>query len=246
MIESLRSSQIDAGIGLTEAWVAGLARGRAAAGYALVGSYVRSPLRWAVSTGAARDISDVKQLRGGTVGVSRIGSGSYVMAFVLADRLGWLEKGKEPFRFVPLSTFERLREGVNGGTADAFMWEHFTSKRYYDSGEIKRVGEIYTPWASWKIASRDPEDERLPAMFESLDEGIRHFRLNQEEAVAYISENLDYTAADARSWLDTVEFEDDTSRVDHEDIRKTIDILDKAGVLDSSAVSADMMIADQR
>ena len=38
-------------------------------------------------------------------------------------------------------------------------------------------------------------DERLPAMFESLDKGIRHFRLHQEEAVAYISENLDYTAA---------------------------------------------------
>ena len=244
MIDSLKSAQIDVGIGLTEAWVAGLAR--PAPGYALVGSYVRSPLCWAVSAGARRPIGSVEQLQGGTVGVSRVGSGSYVMAYVLADRMGWLRRGEAPFRFVPLSTFERLRGAVNDGSADAFMWEHFTSKRYHDSGEIKRVGEIYTPWASWKIASRDPADKRLAAMFESLDKGIRHFRANQEEVVTYISENLDYTAADARSWLETVEFVDDTSRVDREDIQKTIDVLDKAGVLDASAVSVDTMIADRR
>lgn len=75
------------------------------------------------------------------------------MGFVLADSKGWLTPSKAPFENVPLNTFEKLREGVNDGTVDFFMWEHFTSKRYYDNGEIKKIGEIYTPWPSWWVLS---------------------------------------------------------------------------------------------
>jgi ABC-type nitrate/sulfonate/bicarbonate transport system substrate-binding protein len=247
MIQSLQSSEIDIGIGLTEAWVAGLAKGKDKAGYKIVGEYVSSPLCWAISTGTKRDINTVDQLKGGKIGVSRIGSGSYVMSFVLADSLGWLDKsGGSPFSFTPLSTFENLRKGVNDGTVDAFMWEHFTSKRYYDNGEIKRIGEIYTPWASWKIVAKDPEDDRLEALFEKINKGVKHFRENQEEAILYISENLDYSAEDAREWLKTVEFVDDTSEVGIQDIDKTIDLLQKAGVVEQGMTSQAMIVARTR
>ena len=71
------------------------------------------------------------------------------MGFVLADSQGWLSSNSTPFQTIPLQTFGKLRNGVNDKTVDFFMWEHFTSKRYYDNGEIKRIGEIYTPWPSW-------------------------------------------------------------------------------------------------
>jgi hypothetical protein len=125
---------------------------------------------------------------------------------------------------------------------DENRWEHFTSKRYYDSGEIKRIGDIYTPWASWKIVASEPEDPRVKELFSYLDKGIEHFRKNQEEAVEYISTNLDYSAEDAREWLKTVDFVDQTSDAGVEDIKKTIDILGKAGVLDPSSVSAQELI----
>jgi ABC-type nitrate/sulfonate/bicarbonate transport system substrate-binding protein len=247
MIQSLQSSEIDVGIGLTEAWVAGLAKGKEKAGYKIVGEYVASPLCWAISTGINRDINEVSQLKGGKIGVSRIGSGSYVMPFVLADQKGWLDKpGESPFTFTPLSTFERLRAGVNDGTVDAFMWEHFTSKRYYDNGEIKRIGEIYTPWASWKIVAADPKDERLQELLVKVNRGIAHFRENQEEAISYISENLDYSAEDAREWMKTVEFVDDASEVGIEDIDNTIVLLQKAGVVESGVSSREMIGAKTR
>jgi hypothetical protein len=245
MIQSLESAEIDVGIGLTEAWVAGIAKAKGKPAYKIVGSYVRSPLCWAISTGPLRDIARVDQLKGGKIGVSRLGSGSYVMPFVLADKLDWLDSGsgQSPFEFIPLQTFEKLRAGVNDGTIDAFMWEHFTSKKYYDNGEIKRIGEIYTPWASWKIVARDPGNEKVQEIFPKLDQGIMHFRDHQEEAVTYISENLDYSAEDAREWLKTVDFVEDTSDVGTEDIIKTIDILGKARVIDSSSTSVEAMIA---
>ena len=245
MITSLRADEIDVGIGLTEGWVAGL--GREEAGYKIVGTYVETPLRWAISTGRDREIQDVDGLRGGKIGVSRIGSGSYVMGFVLADTKGWLKApGRAPFEVVPLQTFAKLRDAMNESTADFFMWEHFTTKKYYDNGEIKRIGEIYTPWSSWKIVARDAQDERLPAVFESINEGIRYFEQHPSESVEYISTYLDYSKADAEEWLKTVKYPSDVRGASQATIGKTIEILQKAGVIVGDRVVASDMIGISR
>jgi ABC-type nitrate/sulfonate/bicarbonate transport system substrate-binding protein len=253
MVQSLKSKEIDVGIGLTEGWVAGLGKetSKAEFPYRIVGTYVETPLCWAISSGAQRnDITSFKDLRGTKNGVSRIGSGSYVMGFVLADQNGWLSsegaESKSPFEIVVLNDFKRLRDGVNSGEADFFMWEHFTSKRYYDNGEIKRVGEIYTPWSSWKIVARQPDDQRLGPMFEAINKGVAHFNKNKEEAVEYISTHLDYSKEDATAWLETVRFPEDVKGVDGKVIRSTIDILGKAGVLDANKAKVSDMVAFSR
>jgi hypothetical protein len=159
------------------------------------------------------------------------------MGYVLADTKGWLSTpGTEPFSsVVPLNTFAKLRDGVNSGEADFFMWEHFTSKRYYDSGEIRRVGEIYTPWSSWKIvastALTSNNDVRVKDLFGKLDKGIKHFQQNPEEAVKFIYTNLDYSEEDAREWMKTVRYPEATEGVRSEVISNCISILRKAGVL---------------
>jgi drug/metabolite transporter superfamily protein YnfA len=73
------SQRLDVAIGLTEGFVADLGKSRAAgeseSAYGLVGTYVESPLRWAISTGKEReDVRDVEGLKGSRVGVSRVGS----------------------------------------------------------------------------------------------------------------------------------------------------------------------------
>ena len=262
MITSLQSNEIDVGIGLTEGWVAGLGKAQLEskdAGYKMVGTYVKTPLCWAISTGANReDMTGVEGLNGAKMGVSRIGryafhphkaktlgaddsrSGSYVMGFVLADTHNWLSppsssslSASAPFDIIPLQTFARLREAVNDRTADFFMWEHFTSKRYYDNGEIKRIGEIYTPWPSWHIVARPDVvgDERMEEVLEKLNLGIRHFQEHQDEAVRYISTELDYSAEDAKEWLKTVKFAEDVRGVRGSVVQETVTVLKKAGVL---------------
>lgn len=163
------------------------------------------------------------------------------MGFVLADTHSWLSppstsspsSASAPFDIVPLQTFARLREAVNDRTADFFMWEHFTSKRYYDNGEIKRIGEIYTPWPSWHIVARTEVvgDERMEEVLEKLNLGIKYFNEHQEEAIEYISTELDYSAEDAREWLKTVRFAEDVRGVRDSVVEKTATVLKKAGVL---------------
>ncbi|KAI1487272.1 hypothetical protein F5X96DRAFT_160155 [Biscogniauxia mediterranea] len=264
MITAIRAGEIDIGIGLTEAWVAGLGKEDASSdgGYRIVGTYVETPLCWAISTGAKRpEITSVSSLKGTKVGISRIGSGSHVMSYVLADQQGWLSSSSSsssPYsEFVVLQNFANLRDAVNSGAADFFMWEHFTSKRYYDSGEIRRVGEIYTPWSSWKIVAssalvptssgadnKKTPDPRVLDLFAKLDQAVAYFNGHHDEAVAYISTALDYSEEDAREWLKTVRFSTKTEGVDLKVIQSCIGILRKAGVLtEGKGFQAEDMLA---
>ena len=75
MITALQSDDIDIGIGLTEGWVAGLGKAKEEdrdARYKMVGTYVETPLCWAISTGGREDVK-VEALKGKKLGVSRIG-----------------------------------------------------------------------------------------------------------------------------------------------------------------------------
>ena len=258
MITSLREDKVDVCIGLTEGWVAGLLndQGQKLKGYNIVGQWVENPLRWAVVTGRNRDhinsIDHLKQNR--KVGVSRLGSGSHVMAFVLADQEGWLKSTKdsksEGLVIVPLGPFADLRDGVtgkNGEAADAdfFMWEHFTTKPYFhgDDTPLKNVGEIYTPWPSWHIAASsktfpEPEnDETLKQLFETLDKGIEQFNSDPDQGINMLGTGelgCHYTEEDAREWLRSVKFFDSTRGVRAETMNSVMLILQKAGVIEPS------------
>ncbi|KAL8874927.1 MAG: hypothetical protein Q9198_006649 [Flavoplaca austrocitrina] len=244
MVTALRAGELDIAIGLTEGWIAAIAKEFSAHqatekppsdnDFKVVGTFVETPLCWAISTGYSREyITDVQDLIGKKLGVSRIGSGSYVMSYVLKDREGW----DQPFECVPLQTFEALRKGVNDGTVDFFMWEYFTSKRYYSSDTlhpVKKVGEIYTPWPSWKIVARIPliDTPALDSFLDKVNAGTKYFEEHQEEAVQYISTKLDYEEEDAKEWMKTVRFARDVRGVKKSVIKDTVEMLQKAGVIE--------------
>lgn len=123
-------------------------------------------------------------------------------------------------------------------------------RRYYDSGEIKRVGEIYTPWPSWHIVAHRSVAGSVGgvatagAFLKALDEGVRYFNTHRDEAVEYIATHLDYTEEDAREWLGTVEFSKDCKVVERGDVEKTVGILRKAGVVKGKEVGVEEMILD--
>jgi len=251
------SQRLDVAIGLTEGFVADLGKSRAAgeseASYGLVGTYVDSPLRWAVSTGKEReDVKDVEGLKGSRVGVSRIGSGSYVMAYVLADQHNWLSspsgsdsKKDEPFSVVPSGDFAALRRAVRQQptTADFFMWEHFTTKAYWDNNELKRIGEIYTPWPSWMVAARDPSDSAVGALLEKLNEGVKHYLQNEDEDVEHITSTMEYSKDAAKEWMGTVKFAQNVKGVKTAVVDDVVKILRKAGVLDEKSGAGEEMVA---
>ncbi|KAL4788494.1 hypothetical protein BJX76DRAFT_353247 [Aspergillus varians] len=256
MITSLRAGEIDLAIGLTEGWVAGLA-GKAAPtdpaerGYKVVGHWVDTPLRWAIVTGRERaELTGVEGLEGQRVGVSRLGSGSHIMSFVLAQQQGW-----KPSSLTPVITgpFGALRDGVTGNnnetntpTSEFFMWEHFTTKPYFHATSsspeppLKKIGEIFTPWPSWMIVAStaafpEPEtDERLKKLFEVLDGGVKEFEGDLGRVVSLLGTGelgCTYGEEDAGEWIKDVRFSQGTRGVDGKIIEGVVDVLKIAGVI---------------
>jgi hypothetical protein len=262
MITSLRSDEIDLAIGLTEGWVAGLLNADQyhkpgqEKGYSIVGSWVSTPLRWAIVTGRNRsDIDNVDDLkRHRRVAVSRLGSGSHVMAFVLAQQEGWLQQTSdsksEGLTIVPLGPFKDLRDGVTSAAGDFFMWEHFTTKPYFHGEDtpLKKIGEIYTPWPSWHIAASrstfpsPASDETLQQIFQSLDQGIKTFNADTDAAIAMLGTGeaqCHYSQEDGNEWLKDVQFVQGTRGVDSAVMGGVVDVLKTAGVVGSDTVVQD-------
>ncbi|EEQ89258.1 alpha 1,3-glucosidase [Blastomyces dermatitidis ER-3] len=264
MITSLRANEIDIAIGLTEGWVAGLVgktqleKGDVDGGYKMVGEWVETPLRWAIVTGRNRnEINGVSDLKGGRVGVSRLGSGSHIMSFVLAQQQNW-SSTVSPLRSVILGPFPSLRDGVIGGdpaapdaplapSADFFMWEEFTTKPSFHPSEstpnppLKKIGEIFTPWPSWHIVASTStfpspaNDARLSQLFEALDSGIAAFEADREHVVKLLGTGelgCTYNETDVREWLKDVRFvKRGTRGVDNSVVSGVIDILKVADVI---------------
>lgn len=250
MITSYQEGKIDMAIGLTEGWINGLATNPGL--YKLVGTYVKSPLTWAISAGFNNhELTSAEQLKGKKIGVSRIGSGSYVMSFVFADNHKWLspsfskseKKEDGPFEFIKLDTFKGLRDGVNNGLASAFMWELFTTKKFYDSKELKQIGSIETPWPSWLLTTSPTLSKRqVNDVVLCINQGVDYFENHFDESMSVIQE-LGYSLDDAKQWRKTVQFSRDVGELRLEMVDETISRLRKAGLMQQAPdlTGADMI-----
>lgn len=127
---------------LTDSLISGIANGSKA--YKLVGSYVLTPLNWAVVAGKDTRFKTIRDLEGTTLGISRPGSGSQTMAYVMALQQGW---ATDQLKFKVNNNIRGLIDSVNDGSSSAFMWEWFTTKPFVDGQEVRFVSpKWHKPW----------------------------------------------------------------------------------------------------
>jgi len=242
LIKALKEDEIDIAIALTDPLLAGIAKGETC--YKLCGSYVSSSLNWAVITGAKSPYNSITDLKGTPIGISRLGSGSQTMACVMALQQGWVgEDGKiTPVEFKVNDDFKGLRDSVNAGTTSAFMWEWFTTKPYRDSGEVRFIGSVPTPWPSWMIAS-STDAKRAPAkevrdFLAGLTKYVREFDSEEgrkQKDVDYIMKSHGYPEEDVRAWLETVKYVPDCGTIEGNVLVKTLEVLDQTGFIQRPA-----------
>ncbi|KAK2460974.1 hypothetical protein APHAL10511_007444 [Amanita phalloides] len=233
LISRLTNDEIDVAIALTDPLISGIANGSKA--YKLVGSYVTTPLNWAVITGRNSNFNDIRDLEGSTLGISRHGSGSQTMAYVMALQQGW---PTDQLKFQVNNDIRGLINSVNDASTSAFMWEWFTTKPFVDAGEVRFIGSVPTPWPSWLIAAH-PAAERAPVetiryFLGNLTSHVRRFDLPDHRAVediAFIKETFGYAEEDIKAWLRTVGYTDDCTTISTRVIQDTLSVLGKAGVI---------------
>ncbi|WVQ91802.1 hypothetical protein IAS59_005606 [Cryptococcus gattii] len=231
----LKNGEIDLCIALTDALIAGLANGQTS--YKIVGRYIASPLRWAIITGKDSQYNSINDLKGTTFGISRLGSGSQVMASVLSLQQKWSEEEQPKFKVN--GQFKPLRDSVNSGETSVFLWEWFTTKPYVDSGEVRFIGSVYTPWPCWHIAaSPSVPSSTVKTFLASLQPYVQHFNspdARVSEDIEFVHNFFGHKKEDVAEWLQSVKWEEQLAEVKEDVVKETLAVLRKAGVVSEGA-----------
>lgn len=202
MLAGLRDKSYDVIIALTECLITEIEK---ADGVRLVSNYVDSPLVWGVSVGHASAISSLDELDGANFAVSRKGSGSHVMAYVMAQQRGWTK----PLDFTVCGDFETMRAKVNSGECQALMWERFTTKPFVDNGELKAIDGVPTPWPCFTAAvltetvtGEGDRTAEITPMLAALGEATAAFKANEGGAsLARVMKDHTLSEVDATTWF---------------------------------------------
>jgi len=234
MINKLKSNETDLIVALTEGLINEIS---CHSSICLIGTYVQSPLLWSISTSIDSNFNSIEDLKGKTFGISRFQSGSHLMSCVLASQYGWKQSD---IQFNVENNFDNLRNSVNEHRTDAFMWEYFMQKPFYDRKQIKPIGEIVTPWPCFLIASTkqfvEQEINSLDKLFIVLQQSAEYFRSNSKESIERISSKYHLTIDDATKWFNQVHIQP-TRSITQSTIETTLDALQTANILPSNSTS---------
>ena len=168
MMQSLSEDSLDLVVSLMEGTTKSIAQGNPSR---IIHTYVQSPLVWGIHTGAHQSARTVEELQGQPIAISRYGSGSHLMAILMARDLGW---DTEALKFEVINNLDGAREALKNDTAQVFLWEKYTTKFLVDKGEFRRVGEYPTPWPCFVIAATNKILEQEPQAVKRLLEVITH------------------------------------------------------------------------
>ncbi len=166
MCQMLRDGETDIAVILTEGIVKDINAGNPSK---IVQVYVESPLIWGIHVDAKSNYTSLSDLENTKVAISRMGSGSHLMAIVNAQNQGWKTND---LQFEIVNTIDGAVEALSNGTADYFMWEKFMTKPLVDNGIFRRIADCPTPWPCFVIAVRNEILEKHPHTIELILEII--------------------------------------------------------------------------
>lgn len=147
MCQLLDTKETDIAIILTEGLIKSITEGNQSR---IVQEYIASPLQWGIHVAANSDYYEIDQLNNTKAAISRFGSGSHLMSYVNAQNQNW---NLDSLQFEVINNLDGAVKALTNGTADYFMWEHFTTKPLVDDGTFRRITDCPTPWPCFVIAA---------------------------------------------------------------------------------------------
>jgi ABC-type nitrate/sulfonate/bicarbonate transport system substrate-binding protein len=203
MCQMLRDGSTDIAVILTEGIIKDIVIGNPSK---IVQIYVESPLIWGIHVAAQSNYQSLTDLENKKAAISRLGSGSQLMAYVNAKNQGWDTTNLE---FEIVNTIDGAVTALTEGTADYFMWEHFMTKPLVDKGVFRRVADCPTPWPCFVIAVREEVLDKHPETITKLL-GIINAKTRIFKAISNIDERLSTTyhqkIEDIKEWLSLTEW----------------------------------------
>jgi len=198
MNKALREGSADLALVLTESFIKDRAEGNPSK---IIGLHIASPLNWGIHLSAKSTKNSLSELSNLPFLISRYGSGSHLMAFLLAKQQAW---AIERLQFEVIDNLVGAKKAFENEEAKIFLWEKYTTKPLVDLGLFKRVGEIPTPWPCFVIVAREQIIESQPDILVRLRDMVYAFadKMTQNnDFPAQISKTYGIQEEDVKAWL---------------------------------------------
>lgn len=166
MVDALNNDEIDIATLLTEGAVAAQAKHSGKdSPFELFSFYTKTPLIWGVHSPADSNIRSLEDINKACFVISRYGSGSHLMAYLLAESLG---QDPEKLNFKIINNLDGARKLFKKGGDYIFLWEKFMTKPYVDNGEMHRISDFPTPWSCFVTCVRKSVLDKYPEQVSRL------------------------------------------------------------------------------
>ncbi|MFA9191534.1 substrate-binding domain-containing protein [Flavobacterium sp. FZUC8N2.13] len=203
MCQMLRDGETDIAVILSEGMVKDIVAGNPSK---IVQVYVASPLIWGIHVAAKSNYKTLADIENTKVAISRLGSGSQLMAYVNANNQNW---ETDNLQFEIVNTIDGAVEALSNGTADYFMWERFMTKPLVDKGIFRKIADCPTPWPCFVIAVRDEilekEPEAIQKILDTINKATASFK-TIPEIDAVLAQKYHQKIEDIQEWLSITEW----------------------------------------
>lgn len=227
MTRALRENEIDICLLLTEGIIADIIKGNPSK---IISEYVITPLTWGIHTGVDNPLKPHDFLFDKKHAISRLGSGSHLIAIVNANSKGQTMNADQ---FTVIQNLDGALVSLKEGETDVFYWEKYTTKPYVDAGKLRRIGEYLTPWPCFVIAASDRILEKAPEvvdkMLDIIQDSCQQF-MHNDSMIPLTSERYDQKLRDIERWYHSTEWAAD-SWVSDKMIKSVIFHLKAAGII---------------
>ncbi len=227
MTRSLAAGGIDLALTLSQGTVAAIAKGLP---IKILGWYVFSPLIWGIHVPADSGFARAEHLHRHRFAISRQGSGSHLMTYVLAQQMGW---STVDLKFLEIGTLEGAVKAFSIWQADGFLWERFTTQPLVDSGDLRRVGEIPTPWPAFVLAASESALQNHASLIRKLWDVMlkvcKNFK-DREGINRTIAGRYRLDVAQVDQWLSLTEWSD-SRQMSRGRLQEIVDTLSSLGLL---------------
>lgn len=209
MTQMLRNDKLDLACILTDGLVKDQLAGNPAK---IIQGYVQSPLEWGIFAFAKAKYQKLNDVQKPHFAISRKGSGSHLMSYLLAQREDW---PVEELVFEVVHSIEGAVEELTTQTgANLFLWEKHMTQPLVEQGLLKSLGSIKGDWPSFVIAAAPAalsDKTALSNVLEVINNYTIDFR-NVPKMDQLIASTFKLEIATARKWLKGVRYSQDQVR----------------------------------
>jgi len=239
MSQSLLEDKVDMALLLTEGAVNFISKNPS---YKIIKFYVDSPLLWGVHVGEQSKIVSTNQVDQFPFAISRLGSGSHLMAYVYAQSLGL---NTANLKFEIIKNLDGLRAAYSDGLEASFLWEKFTTKPFVDNGEMRRIDVCPTPWPCFVLVAHEDfieeNHEDVSNVIDAINVTTSQFK-SRPNLANEIANRYELKEEDVEEWLADTEWNSDLT-ISRDVLEEVVDQLVDLEIIESS-IDVDDLVSE--